>query len=153
MDNLYLKNPECELEPQWFFLEGGIVEAFEFESFESFCERLWNLFQELTSRSQKTDEEQRQLTTTLDKLILLVKGCHYFLHHKKRLNYEEEWIDIKWLKNPYRCLKKYRHQDDEKLNHHLAHFDYNFTQLNREEVQNFTVPFRIFFCKWIYRLG
>lgn len=23
MENVYIKNPKCELEPQWFFLEGG----------------------------------------------------------------------------------------------------------------------------------
>lgn len=145
MENLYIKNPKCELEPQWFFLEGGIYEAFEFESFDSFRERLRKLFMAVTSRSQKTEDEQRQLQITLDKLIMMVKGCHYFLHHKKRLNYEEEWIDIKWLKNPYRCLEKYRHRNDEKLNHHLAHFDYDFTQLSREEVQNFTEAFKSFF--------
>lgn len=145
MENVYIKNPKCKLEPQWFFLEGGIYEAFEFESFDSLRERLRKLFMALTSRTQKTEDEQRQLQITLDKLILMVKGCHYFLHHKKRLNYEEEWIDIKWLKNPYRCLEKYRHRSDEKLNHHLAHFDYDFTQLSREEVQNFTKAFKSFF--------
>ena len=30
----------------------------------------------------------------LDNIVLMVKGCHYFLHHKKRLKYEEDWIDI-----------------------------------------------------------
>ncbi|WP_437917692.1 hypothetical protein [Sphingobacterium sp. LRF_L2] len=145
MENVYIKNPQFESEPQCYLLEGGIYQAFECESFDSFRERLWKLFMALTSRSQTTDEEQRQLQITLDKLILMVKGCHYFLHHKKRLNYEEEWIDVKWLKNPYRCLKKYRHRDDEKLNHHLAHFDYGFTQLSRAEVQNFTEAFKSFF--------
>ncbi|OOG16665.1 hypothetical protein BWD42_20005 [Sphingobacterium sp. CZ-UAM] len=89
---------------------------------------------------------------------MMVKGCHYFLHHKKRLHYKEDWIDIKWYKNPYRCSKKYRSKADRKLNHHLAHFEYPFTKLSRQEIQNFPKAFKNFFSKmdlssWLNLLG
>lgn len=44
-------------------------------------------------------------------------------------------------------MKKYRSADDQKLNHHLAHFKERFTQLSRKEVQNFTLAFADFFSK------
>src|SRR5690606_29098926 len=64
---------------------------------------------------------------------------------KKRLKFKDDWIDIKWLPNPYRCLKKYRSKDDEKHNHYLAHFEDSFTKLSREESQDFSMAFKNFF--------
>ena len=154
MDNMYMKNPEDEWDTQWFLLDGGIFESFRYDTFESFNDKLWQLIVALTSRRNRSVEEKQQLTSTLDNVVLMVKGCHYFLHHKKRLKFKEEWIDIKWLKNPYRCIKKYRSKEDKKLNHHLAHFQESFLMLSREEAQNFTIAFKNFFaemdlCSWI----
>ncbi|UZJ63714.1 hypothetical protein OKW96_14880 [Sphingobacterium sp. KU25419] len=145
MNNIYLKNPEDEYETAWFLLNGGIFESIRYDNYESFNEKLWNLLVAMTSRNDKDDKEKTKLTGTLDTLILMVKGCHYFLHHKKRLKFKEDWIDIKWLPNPYRCLKKYRSKDDQKHNHYLAHFEDPFTKLSREESQNFSMAFENFF--------
>lgn len=158
MENQYLRNPEDEYEIPWFLVGGGIFESIQDDTFESFNEKLWNILIALTSKNKKDEEERKQLVAHLDKVILMVKGCHYFLHHKKRLNYEEEWIDIKWYKNPYRCSKNYRPKRDKKLNHHLAHFEYPFTKLSRKEIQNFPKAFKNFFSKmdlssWLNLLG
>lgn len=147
MENAYLKNPEDEWDTQWFLLNGGIFESFRYDTFESFNDKLWQLVVALTSSRDKSVEEKQQLVRTLDSIVLMVKGCHYFLHHKERLDFKEDWIDIKWCKNPYRCLKKYRPREDKKLNHHLAHFQEPFSMLSREEAQNFTVAFRNFFAE------
>lgn len=145
MENFYIKKPESELEPQWFLLEGGIYDSYEYLSYDSFKDSLWRLFECLTSRSIKTEVDIEQSKMTLRKLIQMVKGVHYFLYHKNKLGYKEEWIDINWLVNPYRCIKKYRDKDDFLLNHHLAHFEENFTELSREEAQNFELSFENFF--------
>ena len=147
MDNEYIKNPEDEFEIPWFLLKGGIFEAIRYDTFESFNEGLWQLLVALTSNRKKTDEEKIRLSATLDKLELMVKGCHYFLYHKKRLGYRESWIDLKWSPNPYRCLEKYRSEEDRQLNHHLAHFREPFSRLTREEAQDFTLAFRNFFAE------
>ncbi|MBC9798608.1 hypothetical protein [Sinomicrobium weinanense] len=154
MENAYLKNPEDKWDTQWFLLDGGIFESFRYDTFESFNDKLWQLVVALTSNRDRSAEEKQQLVRTLDSVVLMVKGCHYFLHHKKRLKFKEDWIDIKWCKNPYRCLKKYRSREDQKLNHHLAHFQEPFSMLSREEAQNFTVAFKNFFaemdlCSWL----
>lgn len=147
MDNIYLKNPEGEWDTQWFLLKGGIFESFRYDTFESFNDKLWQLIVALTSRGERSDEEKQQSKMTLENIVLMVKGCHYFLHHKERLNFKEDWIDIKWCKNPYRCIKKYRSKEDEKLNHHLAHFQEPLSMLSRKEVQNFTIAFKNFFAE------
>lgn len=147
MDNAYLTNPEDKYETPWYLLRGGIIESFQYDTFESFNEKLWQLLIAMTSCSKKEDKEKTRLTETIDNLILMVKGCHYFLHHKKRLDFKEDWIDIKWLRNPYRCLEKYRSDDDSKLNHHLAHFKESFSNLTREEAQDFTLAFKNFFAE------
>lgn len=147
MDNAYLKNPENKYETRWFLIEGGIFESFCYDTFESFRERLWLLLVAMTSKRKKTDGEKLRLISTWEKMVLMVRGCHYFLHHKKRLGYKEDWIDIKWLPNPYRCLEKYRPREDQKLNHHLAHFRETFTKLTHEEAQNFTIVFESFFAE------
>jgi len=147
MDNVYLTNPEDVYETPWFLLKGGIFESFRYDTFESFNEKLWELLTAMTSCSKKDGKEKTRLTETLDKLILMVKGCHYFLHHKERLKFKEDWIDIKWYKNPYRCSKKYRSRDDQKLNHHLAHFKEPLSNLTREEAQDFTLAFKNFFAE------
>lgn len=158
MENQYLKEPDDEYEIPWFLIGGGIFESIQDDTFESFNEKLWNILIALTSKNKKSEEKRKQLVAHLDKVILMVKGCHYFLHHKKRLDYEEDWIDIKWYKNPYRCSKKYRPKEDKKLNHHLAHFEYPFTKLSRQEIQNFPKAFKNFFSKmdlssWLNLLG
>jgi len=105
MDNMYMKNPEDEWDTQWFLLDGGIFESFRYDTFESFNDKLWQLIVALTSRRNRSVEEKQQLTSTLDNVVLMVKGCNYFLHHKKGLKFKEDLIDIKWLKNPYRSIK------------------------------------------------
>ena len=104
MDNAYLTNPEDKYETPWFLLKGGIFESFRYDTFESFNEKLWQLVVAITSKRKKDDNEKQRLLETIEKIVLMIKGCHYFLHHKKRLNFKEDWIDIKWLPNPYRCL-------------------------------------------------
>lgn len=147
MDNIYLKNPENTYETRWFLMEGGIFESFRYDTFESFNEKLWQLLVAMTSNRKKDDHEKQRLSETLAKIVLMVRGCHYFLHHKKRLDYKEDWIDIEWLHNPYRCLEKYRPRDDQKLNHHLAHFKEPFSKLTRREAQNFTIAFENLFTE------
>ncbi|RQP15628.1 MAG: hypothetical protein EAS52_14480, partial [Parapedobacter sp.] len=147
MDNAYLTNPEDKYETPWFLLKGGIFESFRYDTFESFNEKLWQLVVAITSKRKKDDNEKQRLLETIEKIVLMIKGCHYFLHHKKRLNFKEDWIDIKWLPNPYRCLEKYRPREDQKLNHHLAHFREPFTKLTSEEAQNFTTAFKNFFAE------
>lgn len=147
MDNAYLKNLEDEHETPWFLLQGGIFESFRYDTFESFNERLWQLLVAMTSKRKKTDEAKIRLAATLEKMALMVKGCHYFLHHKRRLGFKEEWIDIRWLRNPYRCLEKYRPREDQKRNHHLAHFREPLSKLSREEAYNFTLAFENFFAE------
>ncbi|MFI2742197.1 hypothetical protein ACG2LH_05620 [Zhouia sp. PK063] len=147
MNNIYFKNPENKWDTQWFLLEGGIFESFRYDTFKSFNDKVWLLIVALTSRRKKSVEEKQQLISTLENLILMVKGCHYFLHHKKRLNFKEEWIDIKWRKNPYRCIKKYRSEEDKKRNHHLAYFQEPLSRLSRAEAQNFTIAFKNFFAE------
>lgn len=145
MDNAYFTNPESKWDIPWFLLEGGITEAFPHDTYMSFNKKLWTLLVSLTSRGDRSVAEKKQLKATVDSLRLMIKGCHYFLHHKKRLEYSDEWIDIEWVKNPYRCKKKYRSRDDERHNQHLAHFKTHFTMLNRREGQNFALAFAAFF--------
>lgn len=147
MNNAYLKNPEDEWDIRWYLIEGGILESIQYGTYESFKKKLWDVLVILTSQNNTGETKEEYIIEHLDDIILMIKGCHYFLHHKKRLKYEEDWIDIRWLPNPYRCLEKYRTRYDEKLNYHLAHFDYNFTQLTREEIQNFVVAFEGFFSE------
>ena len=147
MNNAYIKNPEDEWDIRWYLIEGGILESIQFGTYESFKKKLWEILVILTSQNNPEETRKEYILDHLDNITLMVKGCHYFLHHKRRLTYEEDWIDIQWLPNPYRCLKKYRPREDEKLNHHLAHFDYNFTQLTREEIQNFVIAFEHFFSE------
>ena len=147
MNNAYIKHPEDEWDIRWYLIEGGILESIQYGTYEFFKKKLWDILVLLTSKNNKGEGKEEYIIEHLDEIILMVKGCHYFLHHKRRLKYEEDWIDIRWLPNPYRCLENYRPRDDEKLNNHLAHFDYNFTQLTREEVQNFTIAFENFFSE------
>lgn len=143
MNNTHLRSPKDESDIRWFLLNGGIYDAIRQANFESFRKDLWLLLVAMTSREEKPDKEK--LNETIDRMILMVKGCSYFLHHKKRLKYRENWIDIKWYRNPYRCMKKYRSSDDRILNHHSAHFEERFKYLKRKEVQNFTLAFENFF--------
>ena len=147
MDNAYLTNPVNKWEIPWFLLGGGITEAFQYDTFESFNKKLWELLVALTSRRKQSNVENIQLLETMDRIVLMVRGCHYFLHHKKRLKFTDDWIDIDWVKNPYRCMKKYRSNDDLTHNYHLAHFKERFTQLSRQEAQNFVLAFVDFFDK------
>jgi len=147
MNNAYIKNPEDEWDIRWYLIEGGILESIQYGTYESFKKKLWDILVILTSQNNTEETKKEYIIDHLDNIVLMVKGCHYFLHHKKRLKYEEDWIDIQWLPNPYRCLEKYRPSEDEKLNHHVAHFDYNFTQLTREESQNFVIAFENFFSE------
>lgn len=147
MDNAYLTNPEDDYKTPWYLLKGGIFESFRYDTFESFNDKLWQLLVAITSKRKKGDNERKRSLETLAKVVLMIKGCHYFLHHKSRLDFKDDWIDIKWLPNPYRCLEKYRPREDQKLNHHLAHFREPFTQLTREEAQNFTIAFKNFFAE------
>lgn len=147
MDNAYLTNPEDDYETPWYLLKGGIFESFRYDTFESFNDKLWQLLVAITSKRKKDDNEKQRLLETLAKVVLMIKGCHYFLHHKDRLDFKEDWIDIKWLPNPYRCRQKYRSKEDGELNHHLAHFREPFTKLTREEAQNFTIAFQNFFAE------
>lgn len=147
MKNIYLKNPQDQWDTQWFLLEGGIFESIKYDTFKSFHDKLWLLIVALTSKRQRSSKEKQHLINTLENLVLMVKGCHYFLHHKERLNFKEEWVDTKWSKNPYRCLKKYRSKEDKRLNHHLAYFQEPVSMLSRKEAQNFTLAFKNFFAK------
>ena len=146
MKNIYLKNPKDQWDTQWFLLEGGIFESIKYDTFKSFHDKLWLLIVGLTSKRQRSSKEKQHLINTLENLVLMVKGCHYFLHHKERLNFKEEWVDTKWSKNPYRCLKKYRSKEDKRLNHHLAYFQEPVSMLSRKEAQNFTIAFKNFFA-------
>ncbi|KGE14246.1 hypothetical protein [Sphingobacterium deserti] len=141
MDNAYLTNPGSKWDTPLYLLDGGIAEALQHDTFASFNKKMWKLLVALTSRQESSAAEKKQLKKTLANIVLMINGCHYFLHHKNRLHYTDEWIDIDWVKNPYRCLKKYRSADDARLNHHLAHFKDHFTLLNRREGQNFALAF------------
>lgn len=145
MRNSYINEPKDKWEIRWYLIEGGILESIDYGSYESFRKKTWDVLVALTSKNNIEEIKKSCFLEHLDNVILMIKGCHYFLHHKKRLNFEEDWIDIKWLENPYRCLERYRASVDEKLNHHLAHFDYKFTQLDRAEIQNFVSAFENFF--------
>lgn len=149
MKNIYINNPKDEYDTRWFLLKGGISDAICHDNFESFRKELWHLLVLITSRVfiDGRERDEQRLTKTLDKVILMVKGSHYFLHHKKRLIFGNDRIDIKWYRNPYRSLKKYRPKDDPKLNHHLAHFEERITQLTRKESRNFTLAFENFFSE------
>lgn len=88
----------------------------------------------------------------------LLLGCHFFKHQKKYLKFNDDtWIDVKWIKNPYRCVPEYRSCKDKSLNHYLAHYKGLIQTLSRKEVQNFQLTFKKFFkamdiSEWLYML-
>jgi len=155
MGNAQLKKVEDPVDARWFLLDGGIVEALQDDNFASFHVKLRHLLLLLSTRERKV--KRKKGLDTLKKVVLLIKGCHHFMYHKKRLGFVEGWIDGPWLKNPFRCEKKYRAAEDVLLNHHLAYFEEPFTKLSREEAQNFVLAFEHFFAQddlsvWLNRL-
>lgn len=150
MDNEYLKSPEYDDDDDsiaWFLLEGGVVQFFEQTNFSVFNKSLWQLLVAVTSVKDISKGKKKSLLRTLEQIKLMVNGCNYFLHHKERWNYKENWRDRTWCKNPYRCLKKYRTKEDEKLNHHLSSFKEPLSLLTRKEAQDFILAFKNFFAE------
>jgi len=94
MNNAYIKNPEDEWDIRWYLIEGGILESIQYGTYESFKKKLWDILVILTSQNNTEETKKEYIIDRLDNIVLMVKGCHYFLHHKKRLKYEEDWIDI-----------------------------------------------------------
>lgn len=157
MGNTQLKPIHDAVDTRWFLLDGGIVEALQDDSFASFHAKLRQLLLLLAAKTRKGKAKQKKALETLEKVVLLVEGCQHFMHHKKRLGFVDDWIDVPWLKNPYRCVKQYRPADDERMNAHLAHFKEPFTQLSRLEAQHFELAFDDFFAQdelsaWRHRL-
>lgn len=149
MDNVHLKSLEYDDDDSiaWFLLEGGIVQFLEQTNFNSFNESLWQLLVAITSDKDISKGKKKSLLRTLKQIKMMINGCNYFLHHKKRWNYEENWRDRTWCKNPYRCLKGYRTEEDEKLNHYLASFKEPLSMLTRKESQDFILAFKNFFTE------
>jgi len=150
-----LKKVEDPVDTRWFLLDGGIVEALQDDNYASFHTKLRKLLLLLSAKEGK--DKRKKGVDTLEKVVLLIRGCYYFLHHKKKLAFVDDYIDVQWLKNPFRCVKKYRAVEDERLNHHLAYFKEPFTKLSREEAQNFALAFEHFFAQddlsvWLNRL-
>jgi hypothetical protein len=69
MDNAYLTNPVNKWEMPWFLLGGGITEAFQYDTFESFNKKFWELLVASTSRRKKSNVENMQLLETLDRIV------------------------------------------------------------------------------------
>lgn len=147
LENDYLITPDDKEDIPWFLIYGGITKAIMEETFESFRAKLWELLLALTSKSEIGDEKKRYLSRVLDSVSSIITGSHYFLHQKRRLKFEAKLIDVRWVKNPYRSLRKYRCMHDTKISHHLAHFEERFTELTRKESQNFVLVFERFFLQ------
>lgn len=147
MKDIYWCPPDDKLEIPEYLLNGGILEALSSYTLESFRELLKELerFNEsVTSKKKRKQICKRQIPFVLD-IKMMVMGCHFFIHQKKKLKYWDDWIDIPWVKNPYRCVHEYRSREDLKINHHLAHLEDSFTLLSIKEVQNFQKVFKDFF--------
>lgn len=137
------------LDAKVYLLKGGIRDFLNENSYSEFRKELRHLIIVSTSQVfvESAERDVEKLVGILDKVTLLVKGAHFFLHHKKRLKIEDKLIDVKWIKNPYRCIKKYRSLDDKRFNTFVAHYDEVFISISRKEAQNFTRAFEDIFNK------
>ncbi|WP_028298178.1 hypothetical protein [Olivibacter sitiensis] len=100
MENIYLKTSEEFFDQQEYLME-GIREALYNDNSESFAAKLWKLTTWVTS--QLTDlPDEGVVNKIVDHTTGMVKGAHFFLHHKERLGFEDCDIDRKWVPNPYR---------------------------------------------------
>lgn len=122
----------------------GICEALYRNTYESFAAKLWKLAGWVTSQPAELPEKT-EVDEIVNRTLAMVKGAHFFLHHKERLGFEDSDIDRVWVPNPYRMPDEYRSRFDHTLNYHFAHREERFRWLTQDEVQNFSLVFKHFF--------
>ena len=162
MKNLKLLEP-FDSEIPGFLISNGIEDSLNAYPPQRFRKRLKQL-----ERSYSIDSsyDAKQVAKVYGKYADFFKavrnlllGCHFFKHQKKHLKYNNElWLDVQWIKNPYRCVPEYRGYNDKSLNHHLAHYEGLIQNLSRKEVQNFQLLFKKIFktmdlSEWLYMLN
>ncbi|MEC3879940.1 hypothetical protein [Parapedobacter sp. 10938] len=140
MKNIYLKAGN-EFRQQQEYLMEGISEALYYDDYESFGKKLWELAGWVTSQSIELPD-RALVDKVVDQTIAMVKGAHFFLHHKERLGFEDSDIDRVWVPNPYAMPEKHRRSYDRRLDHYLAHREERFQWLAEDEIQNFTLAFK-----------
>lgn len=149
-------------DPPHFLVSNGINDSLKAYPPKQFRKRLQQL-ERCHSINMSLDKEQiakayNKYSDFFLALRNLLLGCHFFKHQKKYLKFNDDtWIDVKWIKNPYRCVPEYRSHKDKTLNHHLAHYKGLIQTLSRKEVQNFQLTFKKFFkamdiSEWLYML-